>query len=99
LGQSSAVVLTRFSQRVFSACEPLLATSLLQGAKIQNFKPFCKYFSDYFSKSFRFNTSNEGLSFIVSVNFRASSQVGLEVGDELDVQIGVEVGVWKPRLL
>ena len=85
--------MTRFSQRVFSACEPLPAASLLQGAKIQNFLPFCKYFPNYFSKSFRFNTSDEGKSFIVSGDFRASCQVGLEVGDELDVQVGVEVGV------
>jgi hypothetical protein len=25
--------------------------------------------------------------------------LGLEVGDELDVQVGVEVGVWKQELL
>ena len=98
-GQSSAVVLTRFSRRVFSDCEPLPATSLLQGAKIQNFKPFCKYFFNYFSKRFRFNISDEGLSLIVSGDFWASSQLGLEVGDGLDVQLGVEVGVWKPKAL
>ena len=38
-------------------------------------------------------------SIIVSGDFWANSQLGLEVGDELDVQVGVEVGVWKPRLL
>lgn len=68
-GQSSAVVLTRFSQRVFSACEPLPAASLLQPTKVQHFLPFCKYFFNYFSKRFRFNISYEGLSFIVSDDF------------------------------